>query len=47
MWILVVLLIMVSVYVIKNEKVPEEYRNGWLAIAGVFLVLWIILSIIF
>ena len=47
MWFLVVLGIMISVYVAKNEKVSEDSRNGWFVVVGIFLVLWIVLSVLF
>lgn len=47
MWFIVVLIITTSVYMAKNEKVAEECRNGWFITAGIFVLLWIVFSVLF
>lgn len=47
MWFVVFLIIMVSVYVAKNKKLEEDYRSGWFGVSGIFLLLWVVLSVIF
>lgn len=47
MWFVVMLLIFMTVYVTKNQKMQEQIKTGYFATVGIFSILWIVGSIIF
>lgn len=47
MFVLVALLIMISIYVIKNDKISEKSRTGWFIFLGAIGVLTLLGAILF
>lgn len=43
---LIVLLIAITLFVFKHEKIDSKYRFGWGAIMMIFIVLYVIFGIV-
>lgn len=46
MFFLLMLLLMISVYVVLNEKIQDSNRTGWFVVLAILTILYIIFGVL-